>query len=332
MHINNARQYFLDTLVELTGIKSGLAVLVPKAIDLLDGSTSDSDSFWRGDPAEYIRVEAGVLQSACVRLLHCIGAIGDPKDARLLLMEFVQRNAEKLRPDQDDELKKLAPYFTPEIAAISDLENMIYGHRAEPTPLIRNLLVLPEWKELAQKCALRSISRTNIPESRKWNGTIDLRDLFQSEAAPRDPETYFDQRFIDYLNAQTGELTAINWRQFERLAAEYFNRTGYRVDLGPGRADGGIDLRAAKDRVLAGPEVIIVQCKRIKEGNEVAINDVKALWADVHDEGASKGLIATTARLAKGARDYCDARKYRLNRAEGDTVRQWIREMARHSL
>jgi hypothetical protein len=89
---------------------------------------------------------------------------------------------------------------------------------------------------------------------------------------------------------------------------------------------------AAKNRVLAGPEVILVQCKRIKAGAEVAINEVKALWADVQDEGASKGLIATTTRLAKGARDYCDARKYRLERAEGDTVRRWIHEMASHRL
>ena len=64
----------------------------------------------------------------------------------------------------------------------------------------------------------------------------------------------------------------------------------------------------------------------------MAINEVKALWADVQDKGASKGLIATTTRLAKGARDYCDARKYRLEGAEGDTVRRWIREMASHRL
>ena len=109
MHVINARQYFLDTLVELTGIKSGLAVLVPKAIELLDRNTSDPDRFWRGDPAEGIRVEAGVVQSALVRLLHCIGAIGDAKDAKLLLLEFVRRNAGKLRPEEDDELEELAP-------------------------------------------------------------------------------------------------------------------------------------------------------------------------------------------------------------------------------
>ena len=48
MHVINARQYFLDTLVELTGIKSGLAVLVPKAIELLDRNTSDPDRFCAG--------------------------------------------------------------------------------------------------------------------------------------------------------------------------------------------------------------------------------------------------------------------------------------------
>ncbi len=330
MHVLNTRQYFLDTLVELTGIKSGLAVSVPKAVDLLDKRTKDTNPFWRGNPIEGIRLEIGVVQKAFVKLLHCVGGIGDSKGAGLLVKEFVQRNQNKLRPLSKDELEEYGPYDTPEFAAFYDLQTMLSGHQADPTPLISGLVSLPEWKEVAIQCELRMINKTQIPESKKWDGAIDLRDLFKSEDAPSFPETYFDQRFIDYLWAQGEDLTEIHWRQFERLTAEYFKREGYRVTLGPGRADGGIDIHAAKDRIFAGPKIIIIQCKRIKSGNKVVINDVKALYCDVLEMGAAKGIIATTTRLATNGREYCDARKHRLERAEGQTVLNWVREMSSH--
>lgn len=326
MHITNYRQYFLDTLVELTGIKSGLAVSVPKAVTLLDTGRPTSEAWWRGDPREPIRLEGGVVQSGFVRLLHRVGAIQDPKDGKILLFEFVRKHADRLRPDEDEDF---ADIMTPEQAAVGDLENILHAHLIGTTPLIRHLVALPEWNKLLKECALRSITHS-MPASKEWDGTIKLDDLFQSEEAPADPETYFDQRFIDYLHVQTGDLTEMHWRQFEYLVAEYYRRCGYQVHIGPGRDDGGVDVRLEKERVFAGPEVILIQCKRRGEKYEVKIDEVKALWADVLDEGAAGGLIATTTRLAKGAREYCDARQHRLTRAEAANVVQWLRAMTRH--
>lgn len=46
MAMMNVRQYFLDTLVELTGVTSGLAVSIRKTSDLLDnGITADACCF-----------------------------------------------------------------------------------------------------------------------------------------------------------------------------------------------------------------------------------------------------------------------------------------------
>jgi hypothetical protein len=88
-------------------------------------------------------------------------------------------------------------------------------------------------------------------------------------------------------------------------------------------------VRAEKERILAGPEVTIIQCRRKGDKYDLEIDEVKALWAGVLDEGAVCGIMATN-RLAKGARDYCEARQYRVRGAEGVHVRQWLRAMTSH--
>ena len=47
-------------------------------------------------------------------------------------------------------------------------------------------------------------------------------------------------------------------------------------------------------------------------------------------EGAVYGVMATTTRLAKGAREYCQARQYRVRGAEREHVREWLRSMTSH--
>lgn len=68
-------------------------------------------------------------------------------------------------------------------------------------------------------------------------------ELFRSENLETAHGEYFDQRFVDFLAAYFDDVDEINWRQFEGLAAEFFARQGFLVELGPGRADGGVDIR-----------------------------------------------------------------------------------------
>jgi len=92
--------------------------------------------------------------------------------------------------------------------------------------------------------------------------------------------------------------------------------------------DGGIDIRAAKDDSVAGPELVLVQAKRYSDDRRVDIETVKALWSDVNETAATRGIIATTSALAPGARAYCEAGLYRLTAAERPTVEQWLRALA----
>lgn len=156
---------------------------------------------------------------------------------------------------------------------------------------------------------------------------VELARLFESERLPQDG-TFFDQRFINYLSANPQSLVAIHWRQFEALVAEWLQREGYEVELGPGRNDGGVDVRAwsaSDDRSM--PPAIIVQCKRQRENVSKVV--VKALWADVYAEKAGSGLVVTTSDLSRGATGVINARAYPVTVANRRQVTDWITAMRR---
>jgi hypothetical protein len=324
MAVFNTRRYFLDTLVETLGIKSGLGITVPEALDLLRRD-QPGWNWWDGDRDERVRVRPEEFEDVYIHLLHATGGIADTRGSMEVVFEYCRRH--DIRVPDDSSYRNMQP---PIAAAVAYVEGALIAHLEDEEALPDQLSALPDFHDFLFQYAVREILADNLPEGRGWDGVVSLRDLFDSEAAPSMPETYFDQRYIDYLNAQPGDLTKMHWRQFEYLTGEFFHRSGYRVTIGPGRADGGIDVRAEKDRIFAGPEVIIIQCRRKGDQYEVQIDEVKALWADVLDEGAAYGVMATTTRLARGAREYCAARHYRVRGAERELVRKWLREMTSH--
>jgi len=163
-------------------------------------------------------------------------------------------------------------------------------------------------------------------QSKQWDGAVKLDQLFQGEHVPDNPEVYLDQRYIDYLAKNSEDMPKIHWRNFERLTTEFFKRQGYAVDLGTGTKDGGVDARVWTDKESkAGPPLMLIQCKRYK--GVVGIETVKAFWADVHFEGAEKGLIATTSSVSRDTKKICDVRKWPMSFAEAAQVQQWARTM-----
>jgi restriction system protein len=160
----------------------------------------------------------------------------------------------------------------------------------------------------------------------EWKEIRELDDLFRSEGLESAYGEYFDQRFVDFLAVNFDDVDKIHWRQFEGLAAEFFSRVGFHVHLGPGRGDGGVDIRLwPDDGARALPPTVLVQCKR--EKRRVTNTIVKALWADVEHEQATSGLIVTTSSLSPSAREVRTARGYSVREANRETLRSWIDAM-----
>ena len=159
-----------------------------------------------------------------------------------------------------------------------------------------------------------------------WDDTAQLRDLFLSEGLQTRYGAFLDQRFVDYLARNFERIDEVHWRKFEGLTGEFFDREGFRVEMGPGRADGGVDVRVwAPEDDVTKPPLVLVQCKR--QRTKVTQVVVKALWADVLDEEAQSGLIVTTSALAPSAEAVRRARGYPIAAVERQTLREWIEQL-----
>ncbi|AHN24415.1 restriction endonuclease [Lysinibacillus varians] len=160
----------------------------------------------------------------------------------------------------------------------------------------------------------------------EWQDIAELKELFQSESLETLYGKFIDQRYIDFLSHNFDSIGNINWRKFEALTCEFFEKQGYYVEIGEGRNDDGIDARVwLKEEEVSGPPTILVQCKRYKTTIEKMV--VKSLWADIQEYGAESGLIVTTSSLSPGAEKVCTARNYPITQANRDTLKTWLNVM-----
>jgi len=303
-------------LIELAGIKSGLAVGRDEAIALLEGGWPGLAShpedllyapsqWWRGDPDDVVRIRAEELELDHVHLLFGLGAIKDTRTSADLILEYLEADLRGRGPAEALEAGTLAVTLA--------------GGQ-----------VPKGFESRYEEYRLRSLMSRDFPQVRDWNGLIPLADLFRSERIPVgvEPDRFFDQRYINYLAVHPNDLQRIHWRQFELLTAEFFQRSGYQVTITPPRGDGGVDVLARRVDPVTGPELIIAQAKRYSGTNLVEIEEVKAFWTDIQTADATKGLIVTTSTLEKGAREFCTARLYRYQFADQQTVQLWIAGLA----
>lgn len=323
MAIHNRRQYFWDSIIELVGIRSGLSIAHNDIWRLLQrASTTTSEAFWTGHPDEWVAIDFGEFQDDFIKLLYSIGVLGDPRPIEALAVEFARRHVTAF-PDDEDGWLPLPKIHN----VVQDVNRVVVRHVVDNSPLPDLFKSLAGIDELVRDIRMRHIWN-DAPVDKPWDGTASLSALFETEEVFGAEGTYFDQRYIDYLAAQPVDLTRIHWRKFEQLTAEYFRRAGYQIQLGPGRDDGGVDVLAERMDAAVGPSLVVVQCRRYGESKPVGLDAVRAFWATIGDQSATKGLIATTSRLTRGARDYCNARRYRLSSADGANVRDWLGRMA----
>ena len=159
-----------------------------------------------------------------------------------------------------------------------------------------------------------------------WDDTAELQDLFTSASLETRYGTFFDQRFVDYLARNFARIDEIHWRKFEGLAGEFFDQAGFRVEMGPGSNDDGVDVRVwAPEDDVTKPPLILIQCKRQKAKVQKVV--VKSLWADVEHEKARSGLIVTTSVLAPGSHAVRRARRYPIAAVEREKLKHWLEQM-----
>ena len=315
----------IPSVGEIVGYKSGLALTRQELL----ASVSDADTarFIEESDRSLVILRSEEFQQIIIDILYRIGNVASPnyewptdelfrrykRDSRRrkiarqvvdLFIDFMNSPSEKNNP---------GPVDTPSFLMLVLKAHGVTGVRVALhfLDILRNFLHLDPFTKF------RSVD---------WRDTAQLTDLFQSESLTTQYGLFFDQRYLDYLNQNFDAIDTINWRKFEGLTGEFFSRLGFHVKAGPGRNDGGIDLRVwREDGDDSAPPAILVQCKREKK--KVSKVVVKALYADIIDERAESGLIVTSTTLSPGAEKVCRARAYPIQQANRETLREWIRAM-----
>lgn len=334
VNINASVFQLSDELSEIVGLKSGLVVTPSDVVRLLDRELQrSSDAEWwysprawlHERPDKWVRLRAEDMESLVIRLLYAIGRLPSPDTPIEVVVKFAKEH-----PDIVDSLPRDADELSFPLPVNAVMRLDWYVHAPPTLDTVRPELIqmLADWQS---RSILDLMYRR---EDSAWDGAVPLGDLFNlpnlggMTAADRTSPPLIDQRFIDYLHSQPADLTQIHWRQFEFLIGEFFRRMGYEVIVTPPSGDEGVDVRAVRAEGIAGPELVLVQAKRLQDDAQVRIDTVKALWADIDEAHATRGIVATTSALAPGARDYCRARRYRLTAAERPTVEEWLRALA----
>lgn len=123
-----------------------------------------------------------------------------------------------------------------------------------------------------------------------------------------------DRRFIEAREVgsnidQSTNLASISWEDFEHLVRELFEREfasrGGEVKVTQSSSDGGVDAIAFDPDPITGGKIVI-QAKRYTR--TVGVSAVRDLYGTLMNEGASRGILVTTADYGPDAYSFANGK------------------------
>lgn len=319
MAINLSTRAFYDSTTEYIGVKSGLLLNRFQIREILL-EHYNNNFLVNDDLNRYIRLYPDEFDEMLLRIRQKIGNLrldSPTQQDYEKLNKYVKRTRDIERIGRSSGICLKYIYKNPNITNI-ELAKLLEEEKNYPNEISLSLANIALERE--------DHSCVSLPKSKSWNGVTKLSDLFECEINSENENDFLDQKFIDYLAINGNEIEKVHWRNFEKFCAEYFNKKGRKVVLGPGTNDGGIDIRVFDSEDLKKP-LILIQCKRYKRENKVSIETVKSFYTDVLYENANRGLIATSSYISFGGKKVRDTRGYNIDFAEFNKVKSWATEM-----
>jgi restriction system protein len=138
--------------------------------------------------------------------------------------------------------------------------------------------------------------------SSKLHGIMAVKPVLQIDKS--------DRRFVEahaVANSldETTNIAAMDWEEFEHLIRELFQKEfsqgGGEVKITQASRDGGVDAVAFDPDPIRGGKIVI-QAKRYT--NTVGVSAVRDLYGTVVNEGATKGILVTTADYGPDAYEF----------------------------
>ncbi|NNT92280.1 restriction endonuclease [Pseudomonas nitrititolerans] len=130
------------------------------------------------------------------------------------------------------------------------------------------------------------------------------------------------EELYSHFGRHPEDLHKLHWREFEILLYRIFQNHGYKALLGPGTADGGVDIRIWQENPL-GDILTVVQAKRFSAHRKIEAVPVQALYGVSKAEGAAKALFVTTSCYTPAARRFAGRVSAELKIAEKEDIVAW---------
>jgi hypothetical protein len=152
--------------------------------------------------------------------------------------------------------------------------------------------------------------------------------LFQAESSITNPAfasaiNEVNVELLTYMARHPEALREIDPRKFEMIIAEIFRNQGFDVELTPATRDGGMDVRAVRHGSF-GTSLYLVECKRYAESKKVGVEVVRGLYGVLHQQNATKGVIATTSSFSRDAITFASPLKYQLSLYGFADLKKWL--------
>jgi restriction system protein len=320
-----ARQ-LADHLHEVVGYKAGVAVTLQELCDLLSGS--EYPDIVHESEDQMVRIRAEDYEDLYFTILHKVGHTPEKHNGIFDLFALTRRLG---RENGDAFIETFQTIYSVGMNRLFEEAHRDGKKSLDPTSLIiaarealgqKGMEAMFEMIETHER--IRRLSPHSGARLVEWANVIPLNGLFSRSSDKTAHGEFIDQRLIDFLSANSDFLSKMHWRKFEELVAEYFHRNGYKVELGSGQNDDGVDIRAwpPQQSESDAAQLHLIQCKRQKEKVEKIV--VKGLYADVKFEGADLGVLVTTSSLSVGAKKTIHARGYPIEEVDGSKVVEWL--------
>lgn len=314
-----------DGLSETAGYKAGLALSVEELCDHLSGT--EYPDVIRGSEEHETRLRSEEYEGLFYKLLYRIGYTAEEYDGDYTGAKRIHKYHRKNLLREYEGMLQIFSSMWEELIKQTEAKG---SKSIDPTPFLVKcheqfgavgLDMAIEQIEVMDRAF--TLSPHSIGRSVDWTSSLALEKLFTGTSEAPEGGKFIDQRFVDYLSNNLERMPEMHWRKFEELTAEFFHREGYRVELGPGSNDDGVDVRVWKqDSEPTEKPLCLVQCKRQMAKVERVI--VKGLYADVDYEGAEYGVIVTTSQLSPAARNTVAARGYPIREVEREGLKKWL--------
>jgi hypothetical protein len=129
------------------------------------------------------------------------------------------------------------------------------------------------------------------------------------------------EKLVAYFRRHPNRIKELSPRQFEELICEIVGGFGWKAKLTRQTADGGYDIVALDHHGLTNK--YLIECKRYTK-RPVGIVPVRALLGVTTHEKATKGILVTTSRFTKGARELFDEHEWRLEGRDFQGLLEWL--------